>query len=163
MTRGCDEDITILDTPEIWYSMSYKSSPILDQIGLVSCWTLSSGWGHPHLVALNPRTSPFRYKLSSSRHIRVLILFSSSFLLKNRHLYCNYDGESFCYESDPRFLFFTTVANSSFVIKAWTPYLSLLHAHLQFPIACLYFLACVLLFACRNSLVSEVNQVVLGW
>jgi hypothetical protein len=34
------------------------ASPILDQVGLVSCRALSPGWERPHLVALNPRTFP---------------------------------------------------------------------------------------------------------
>jgi hypothetical protein len=224
-----DEDITMLDTPEIWSSTSYKSSPtwssrliqtqpttlngnadisfircqneaffdalerrwwkisfgsssssrkfvnhsmwpgqiatssILGQVGLVSCQALSPGWGRPQLVTLNPRTFPLLYKLSSSRHIRVWILFSSNFPLRNIHLHYNYDIESFCCESGSPFLFFTTVAISPFMIRVWTLYLSLLHTHPQFQIACLYFLACVLQFACRISLLGEVNQVVLSW
>jgi hypothetical protein len=90
------------------------------------------------------------------------ILFSSSFPLRNKHLYCNCNVESF-WVNQGLFLFFTNVAISPFVIRAWTPYLSLLHTHPQFQIACLYFLACVLRFACRISLLGEVNQVVLGW
>jgi hypothetical protein len=77
------------------------ASPILGQVGLVSCRALSLSWGRLHLVALNPRTSHLWYKLSSSRHISVWILFSSSFPLRNRHLHCNCDVESFCYESGP--------------------------------------------------------------
>jgi hypothetical protein len=91
------------------------------------------------------------------------VLFCSSFPLRNKHLHCNGDVEFFCCESGLIFLFFTTVAISLFMIRAWTPYLYLLHTHPQFQIACLYFLACVLRFACRISLLGEVNQVVLGW
>jgi hypothetical protein len=65
-----------------------------------------------------PRMSPIQYKLSSSHHIRVWILFSSSFPLRNRHLHCNCVVESFCCESGPPFLFFTTVVISPFVIRA---------------------------------------------
>jgi hypothetical protein len=224
-----DQDITMLDTLEIWSSMSYKSSQtwssrpvrtqpttlngnadisfiwcsnkaffdvlerrqwklsfsldpssrrfvdhsmwpqydaalsILSQVGLVPCQALSPGWGRPHLVVLNPRTSLLQYKLSSSRYIRVWVLFSASFPLRNSHLHCNCDVKSFCYESGPPFLFSTIVVISPFAIRAWTPYLSLLHTHLQFQIVCLYFLSCVLRFAWRISLLGEVNQIVLGW
>jgi hypothetical protein len=108
----------------------YAASPILGQVGLLSCRDLSPDWGRPHLVTLNPWTSPLQYKLSSNHHIRVWVLFSSSFPLRNTHLHCNCDVESFCYESGPPFLFFTTVAVSPFVIRAWThTCLCFMHIH----------------------------------
>jgi hypothetical protein len=48
----------------------------------------------------HPRPNPRIF--SSYRHIRVWVLFSSSFPLRNRHLHCNCDVESFCCESGPR-------------------------------------------------------------
>jgi hypothetical protein len=113
----------------MWPQQS-AASPILGQVGLVPCRALSLGWGHPHLVTLNPRTCPLQYKLSSSHHIRVWVLFSSNFPLRNRHLHYNYDVESFCYESGPLFLFYTTMAISPFVIRAWT--------HLVLCFICIY-------------------------
>jgi len=85
------------------------------------------------------------------------------FLVKLRLIRCNCGDKSFDSDPGPSFLFYTSVAISSFVIRAWNPSWSLLHTHLQFQIACLPFLACVLWFACRKSLLGEVNQIVFGW
>jgi hypothetical protein len=139
------------------------TSPILGQVGLVSLWVLSPGWRHPHLVALNPRTSFLRYKLSSSHNIRVWVLFSSNFLSRNRSLSLWLWRQALLLWIRAPFLFYTTVAISPLMIRAWTPSCSLLHIHLQFQIVSLPFLAGVLWFACRESLLGKVNQVVLGW
>ena len=97
----------------------------------------------------------FGYKLSRRRHIKVL--FSSGFHRKTDIFHCNYNVESFYFESRPMFLLFTTVVNKPFVIRAWTPYSYSLHTHMQFHIASLPFFICVLWFACRKSLIGKIN------
>ena len=97
----------------------------------------------------------FGYKLSRRRHIKVL--FSSGFHRKTDIFHCNYNIESFYFESRPMFLLFTTVVNKPFVIRAWTPYSYSLHTHMQFHIASLPFFICVLWFACRKSLIGKIN------
>jgi hypothetical protein len=61
------------------------------------CIVLTPIGAHP---GGHPRPNPRIF--SSYRHIRVWVLFSSSFPLRNRHLHCNCDVESFCCESGPR-------------------------------------------------------------
>ena len=46
------------------------------------------------------------------------VLFRSDFPSRNCLLHCNCDDKSFCCESGPSFLFFTTAAFSPFVIRA---------------------------------------------
>ena len=132
------------------------ATPSFGLLAHVSCWGPLWTW-------LGGYARPNHHIISSRRHIRVRVLLVLFFLVKLRLIRCNCGDKSFYSDPGPSFLFYTTVAISPFVIRAWTPSWSLLHIHLQFQIACLPFLACVLRFACRKSLLGEVNQVVLGW
>ena len=89
------------------------ATPSFGMLARVSCsgpfWTWLGGYARPNPNILsscchNPHI------LSSRCHIRVWVLFSACFPLRNNHLYCNCDVESFYCELGPIFLFFTIVA-----------------------------------------------------
>ena len=130
------------------------ATPSFGLLARVSCWG-------PWWTWLEGYACPHTHIISSRRHIRVL--FRSDFSSRNYLLYCNCDDKSFCCESGPPFFISSTVSISPLKSSSWISTLPSLHSYLQFQIAHLYLLACVLRFACRKSLFDEVNQVVLGW
>ena len=87
-------------------------------------------------------------------------MFSAS---KLWFIHCNCGNKSFYCDSRPPFLISSTVSISPLELSSWTPLVICFIHILQYHIACLHLLACVLRFACRKSFLGEVNQVVLGW
>ena len=79
------------------------ATPSFGLLARVSCsgplWTWLGGYARPN-----------SHIISSRHHIKVWVLFSACFPLRNSNLYCNCDIESFCCESGLIFLFFTIVA-----------------------------------------------------
>jgi len=70
-------------------------TPSFGLLALVSCWGPLWTW-------LGGYACPKHHIISSYHHIRVRVLFRSSFPSRNYLLHCNYDVESFCCESGPR-------------------------------------------------------------
>jgi len=76
--------------------------------------------------------------------------------------HCNCDVESFCCESEPLFLFYTTVAISPFVFSL-NP-IFIFASYTSTISNCLFILlTCVLRFTSRKSFLGEVNRIVFGY
>ena len=132
-------------TSRIYHGAATPSFGLLTR---VSCWGPLWTW-------LGRYARPNHHIISSHQHIRARVLLVLVFLVKLRFICCNCGDKSFYNDPGPSFLFYTTVEISPFVIRGWTPSWFLLHTHLQFQIACLPFLACVLRFTCRKSLCKD--------
>ena len=122
--------------------------------GFVSCWALSLSCGHSTLgrpQLINSVAAAIRLGFC------LVLVFSFE---KQRLIRCNCGDKSFYSDPGPPFLISSTVSISPLESSSRTP-LDSLHSYLQYEIACLHLLACVLRFVCRKSLLGEVNQVVL--
>jgi len=75
-----------------------------------------------------------------------------SFPSRNWNVYCNCGDKSFYCDPGPLFLISSTMSICPLEPSSWTTIEYLCHSYLQFQIVCLYFLACVLRFACSNNL-----------
>jgi hypothetical protein len=106
---------------------SESANVLCHQFASPICWALSPSCGLPHLVAPNPRM-PSSHKLSSRRlkNLGFVWVFVTLLFEEQTIFIATVRPSSFAMNQAP-FLFLTTVSISSFVIKTWTPYLSLLH------------------------------------